>query len=93
MSDPAVAAAQRAEEIDPFPELDAAGLGYVKRLLTEAAAREALKPIREQSEALSGYAQSLIEDGSLSESAKGSAILEALGVIAPFLYSTEELER
>lgn len=48
MSDPAVVAAQRAEEIDPFPELDAAGLGYVKRLLTEAAAREALKPIRDR---------------------------------------------
>lgn len=46
MSDPAVEAAQRAGEIDPFPELDAAGLGYVKRLLTEAAAREMAKSVQ-----------------------------------------------
>lgn len=84
MTDPALEAANRAR---------CTGAVHSESKLALAAAREALKPIREQSEALSGYAQSLIEDGSLSESAKGSAILEALGVIAPFLYPTEELER
>lgn len=87
MSDPAVEAARKA--LKPFGDASP----FYPRSLATSAAREALRPIREQSEALSGYAQSLIEDGSLSESAKGSAILEALGVIAPFLYSTEELER
>jgi hypothetical protein len=85
MTDPAVEAARNA-----LAKVGFGRSGHVQRV---AAAREALKPIREQSEALSGYAQSLIEDGSLSESAKGAAILEALGVIAPFLYSTEELGR
>lgn len=88
MSDPAVEAAQRAWPWGPVEETRIPPF-----VIAESAAREALKPIREQSEALSGYAQSLIEDGSLSESAKGAAILEALGVIAPFLYSTEELGR
>lgn len=89
MTDPAVEAIQRVK-CAAWAFIDPPGAAEDVAL---RAAREALKPIREQSEALSGYAQSLIEDGSLSESAKGAAILEALGVIAPFLYSTEELER
>lgn len=75
MSDPAVVAAQRAW--DALPEQSYA----TREQVMEAAAREALKPIRAWMERIAAYeAGADIECPSLSD-------------LTPLVYPTEELER
>lgn len=82
MTDPAVEAARKAWN----------GTG-VYRTIAENAAREALRPIREEWAELSEAATNLSEYGSYLESAKAAGMREVLAVLAPLIYPTEELER
>lgn len=80
MTDPAVEAAQRAWE-------GTSNATYMNRVtLMRAAAREALKPVRELAEAFSEF-----YEGRNDTFAEG--IKHVLRDIAPFIYPTEELER
>lgn len=91
MNDPAVAAAKRA--LNELIEVngDPGAMGPVLWDLSWDAAREALKPIREQCAALQGFGESLVEEGGPLEASKGAGILEAVGVLAPFIFGEEEL--
>lgn len=81
MADPAVEAAQR--------HVDMLAYGWESRFRREnliAAAREALKPIRKRHEALTR----MMPPNNHEFAAGMSTVLD---MIAPFIYTTEELER
>lgn len=78
MSDPAILAAQRASV--RFPR-------DIDKWALEAAAREALKPIREQLEEWRPQLDEMSESGS----GKAEVVLDFLSALSRFVYSTEEL--
>lgn len=79
MSDPSVEAAQRA-----LADLGYGRSGYVQRV---AAAREALKPIREKwAELLMPYATRLVDP-------EATGAIKVLEAFAPLIFTTEELGR
>ena len=77
MPDPAVEAVQRALGKNLAPDI---------RYYSTAAAREALKPIKEKFEV---WCATLLRDNHPD----AQSILMVLNDIAPFVYSTEELEK
>ena len=54
-------------------------------------AKEMVKPIREEYAVLRSCADDLMADGSPQESAYGAGIRHVLEVLAPLIYSAEEL--
>lgn len=79
MTDPVIKAAQRA--------LAEIGTGMSRTFTAEAAAREALKPIREKWEELLGpYATRLVDP-------EATGAIKVLEAFAPLIFTTEELER
>ena len=96
MSDPAIEAAQRAwaerygeNLLSRFFE-DCDDEENVAAFVT-AAAREALKPIREKCSELREFANSLDGVG-MSETVIGAGIRHALDSIAELIYTSEEIE-
>lgn len=80
MTDPAVEAAQRAYEPRPFAQP-----GVIPAM--QAAAREALKPIRDKwAELLMPYATRLVDP-------EATGAIKVLEAFAPLIFTTEELER
>lgn len=83
--DPAVEAAQRAWTEDGWPGALELSEGH----LAVAAAREALKPIREECQQLREFAESL-DGAGMSETVLGAGIRQVLDAVAPLIYTSEE---
>lgn len=85
MTDPAVAAAQRAW--DATAEMTAGGYVVNPYRVAKTAAREALRLIREKWEELLGpYATRLVDP-------EATGAIKVLEAFAPLIFTSEELER